>query len=50
MIEAARSLPNESDEDTPEIDPAATPEEYAALMKAVAERNQRLAELARQRA
>ena len=42
MIEAARNLPVEYDEDTPEIDPNITPEHYAALMQAVAERNQRV--------
>ena len=44
MIEAARSLPVESDADNPEIDPVATPEQYAALMQAVARRNQRIAQ------
>lgn len=43
MIEAARSLPVEQDEDNPEIDPIATPEQYAALMDAVAKRNRRIA-------
>ncbi len=43
MIEAARSLPAAYDEDNPEIDPVATPEQYAALMQAVARRNQRIA-------
>lgn len=43
MIEAARSLPVEMDEDNPEIDPVTTPEQYAALMQAVAERNRRIA-------
>lgn len=42
MIEAARDLPAEYDEDNPEIDPVATPEQYAALMNAVADRNRRL--------
>ena len=42
MIEAARDLPVEFDEDNPEIDPVATPEQYAALMRAVAARNQRI--------
>ena len=42
MIEAARDLPIEYDEDNPEIDPVATPEQYAALMNAVANRNRRL--------
>ncbi len=44
MIDAARSLPAEHDEDNPEIDPVATPEQYAALMQAVARRNQRIAQ------
>ena len=44
MIEAARDLPVEADEDNPEIDPVATPERYAALMRAVAERNRRVIE------
>lgn len=44
MIEAARSLPDEEDEDNPEIDPIKTPEHYAALMQAVAERNRRVVE------
>ena len=42
MIEAARDLPFEKDEDNPEIDPVETPEQYAALMRAVAERNRRV--------
>ena len=44
MIEAARELPAEEDEDNPEIDPIRTPEQYAALMRAVAERNRRVHE------
>lgn len=44
MIEAARDLPVEEDEDNPEIDPIKTPEQYAALMRAVAERNRRVVE------
>ena len=44
MIEAARNLPVEEDEDNPEIDPMKTPEQYAALMRAVAERNRRVVE------
>ena len=44
MIEAARNLPVEEDEDNPEIDPVKTPEQYAALMRAVAERNRRVIE------
>lgn len=47
MIEAARSLPVEPDEDNPEIDPVATPEQYAALMQAVARRNQRISRASR---
>lgn len=43
MIEAARSLPETFDEDNPPIDPVATPEQYNALMRAVAERNRRIA-------
>ena len=43
MIEAARELPEAFDEDNPPIDPAATPEQYAALMRAVGERNRRIA-------
>ena len=42
MIEAARELPPVEDEDNREIDPVATPERYAALMRAVAERNRRV--------
>lgn len=45
MIVAAHSLPVEPDEDNPEIDPVSTPEQYAALMKAVAARNQRIARI-----
>lgn len=44
MIETARDLPVEEDEDNPEIDPNKTPEQYAALMRAVAERNRRVVE------
>ena len=44
MIEAARELPETYDEDNPPIDPTATPEQYAALMRAVGERNRRIAE------
>ena len=43
MIEAARELPEVFDEDNPPIDPASSPEQYAALMRAVAERNRRIA-------
>ena len=42
MIEAASIMPAEYDEDNPEIDPIRTPELYAALVQAVAERNQRI--------
>lgn len=42
MIEAASVLPPVYDEDNPEIDPIKTPELYAALVQAVAERNQRI--------
>ena len=42
-IEAARDIPITFDEDSPEIDPEKTPELYAAMMKAVGERNQRVA-------
>ncbi len=44
MIEAARDLPVEEDEENPEIDPIKTPEQYAALMRAVAQRNRRVVE------
>ena len=43
MIEAARELPEAYDEDNPPIDPTSTPEQYAALMRAVGERNRRIA-------
>ena len=43
MIEAARNLPPVYDEDNPPIDPIDTPEQYAALMRAVGERNRRIA-------
>ncbi len=42
MIDAARNLPEVYDEENPPIDPVATPEQYAALMRAVAERNRRI--------
>ena len=42
MIEAARSLTAEPDEENPEIDPVAAPQRYAALLQAVARRNQRI--------
>lgn len=38
------------DEDCPEIDPETTPERYAALLKAVGERNRRIANEQRRRA
>ena len=43
MIEAARELPEVYDKDNPPIDPVETPEQYAALMRAVGERNRRIA-------
>ena len=43
MIEAARNLPVEEDEDNPEIDPIHTPELYSALLRAAGERNRRIA-------
>ncbi len=43
MIEAAKKLPPVYDEDNPHIDPVETPEQYAALLKAVADRNRRIA-------
>jgi hypothetical protein len=48
MIEAARNLPVEADEDNPEIDPVRTPEQYAMHMRAVTERNRRVVEKQRQ--
>ena len=42
MIEAASVMPDEADEENPEIDPIKTPELYAALVKAVGERNRRI--------
>ena len=42
MIEAARELPEVYDEDNPPIDPTTSPEQYAALMRAVIERNRRI--------
>lgn len=42
MIEAASTMPVEYDDENPEIDPVKTPELYAALVRAVAERNQRI--------
>ena len=43
-IEAARDLPYVEDEDNPELDPQKTPELWAEMMKALATRNQRMAE------
>ncbi len=48
MIEAARNLPESFDEDNPPIDPVATPEQYNALMQAVAERNRKVAKSRRE--
>ena len=48
MIEAARDLPVEPDEGSPEIDPVLTPNLYAALLQAAANRNQRVATALRQ--
>ena len=42
LIEAASVMPEEYDEDNPEIDPVKTPEMYKALIKAVGERNRRI--------
>ena len=42
MIHAARELPEVYDADTAPPDPVTAPEQYAALMKAVAERNRRV--------
>ena len=42
MIEAASVMPEEYDEDNPEIDPVKTPEMYKALINAVGERNRRI--------
>lgn len=38
------------DEDCPETDPETTPERYEAMMKAVAARNRRIADMSRKRA
>ena len=43
MIHAARELPEVYDEENAPADPVTAPEQYAALMKAVAERNRRIA-------
>lgn len=42
MIKEASSIDPVYDEDNPEIDPVSTPEQYEALMRAVAERNRRI--------
>ena len=42
MIDSACEMPVEYDEENPEIDPVHTPELYAALVRAVSERNQRI--------
>lgn len=47
MIEAACAREYVYDEDAPETDPEKTPERYAAMMNAVAERNRRIAEMAK---
>lgn len=47
MIEAACKREYTYDTDSPETDPEKTPERYAAMMNAVAERNRRIAELAK---
>ena len=47
MIEAAHERGYVYDADAPETDPVKTPERYAAMMKAVAERNRRIAEMAK---
>ena len=49
MIEAAKSIDPVYDEDNLEIDPASTPEQFKALMQAVAERNRRIARRERER-
>lgn len=43
MIEASGELPESFDEENSPIGPVTTPERYAALMPAVAERNRRIA-------
>ena len=43
-IRAARDLPYVEDEDNPQLDPETTPELWAELMNALAERNRRMAE------
>lgn len=43
MIDAASVMTEEYDEENPEIDPVKTPELYKALVKAVGERNRRIA-------
>lgn len=43
-IETARNMPYVEDEDCPEVDPQRTPELWSEMMKALAERNRRMAE------
>lgn len=43
MIEEAGKKPPVYDEDNPDADPVTAPEQYKALMRAVAERNRRIA-------
>lgn len=43
VIEASKS-PIVADDDCPLVDPEKTPKRYAAMMKAVAERNRRISE------
>ena len=42
MLELAGSMPYVEDEDNPEIDPIKTPDLYAAMIKAVEERNRKI--------
>ena len=44
QIEAAANLPYVEDEDCPELNPEKTPELWAEMLKALAERNRRMAE------
>ena len=43
-IEAACKLPYVEDEDCPQIDPQRTPELWEEMMKALAERNRKMAQ------
>lgn len=43
-IEAAQGISYVEDEDCPEVNPQKTPELWAEMMKALAERNRRMAE------